>query len=388
MTVLVNGIGVRSGTITMPLVGAWHAAFSLDSDTGIDAGEIVTVEIGGGAILVGTARRGGVATEIAEVQVVGGAGGMSRDIEPRHYDNASARIIITDILAVAGETLSTSSDASLATLTLPKWSRVASSCGAALDAVLTAIGMTWRILDDGQVFVGTNAWTDLALADDVELLDESRATTRQCYADETLSARPGRTIDGVRAALVVHTVSPDAFRSDVWALRGDSREDADPIRAAFVGAVQRVMRRVDYHALYPARVVSQNPSTLAVDVQPDTDTIPPLSGVPVRTFAPEVQIKVLPGARVLVGFDTGDPRKPYAALWESGSLTSVSVGGETDAAALANLVLSRLNEFQTWATTHTHLYNPGPSAPVATATAVPVLAAPAPVASTKLLLGG
>ncbi len=386
MSVHVNGIGVRTGTITMPLVGAWHMSAVLDSDLGVSAGERVTVEIDGGAVLVGTVRRGGVATEIAEVQIVGGAGGMSNDIAPQHYSDPSARIVALDILAAAGETLSVTSDAALPTLTLPKWSRVASSCGAALDGLLVAIGMTWRVLDDGTVFIGTDTFAELVLPVETELIDEARSTARQIYADDTLAARPGRTINGVRAALVVHSISPDAFRTDVWPVREASRETSDPIRAAFTGAVQRIMRRVDYFALYPARVVSQSGSDLTLDVQPDRDTIPPMSKVPIRTFAPDIEIRLSPGARVLVGFEEGDPRKPYAALWQSGALTSIAIGGSTDAAALAALVLDRLTAIKTSFDLHTHS---GVTAGGGV-TGVPVapLPSPAPVASTKLLLDG
>src|SRR5690606_41518441 len=77
-------------------------------------------------------------------------------------------------------------------------------------------------------------------------------------------------------------------------------------------------------------------------------------------------LQVPAGERVLLGFDSGDPAKPYAALWHAGQVTSVRVGG-AEAVALAGLVSERLDALQQAFDNHTHLYSPGPSAPAPTA---------------------
>ena len=385
--ITIGGVPLQHGTLTMPRRGVWHLEGVIDDDSGFDPGTLANVEIEGGATLFGVVRRGGVALEISEVQIVGGAGGLSNEIPSAGYNSATARIIIQDILTACGESLATSSDAAITSTQLAQWSRARGAAGAALDDITNAIGMTWRVLDDGTVWVGVDAWTTQPLAADAEIVDSIVSLSQRVYADETLSLRPGRTVEGIRVEHVIHRIAPEAFRTDVFAPRESSSEDTSPLRAALASFITRVMRRTDYHALYPARVVSQGVDD-TIDVRMDDSKMPALSKVPIRTFAPEVVIKVTPGARVLIGFEAGDPRLPYASLWQSGAVVSVALAGNSDAAALAALVLARLTSIQSDFNSHTHLYSPGPSPAAATATPVPVMGAPAPVASSKLLLGG
>ncbi len=379
----VAGFDVQAGTLTMPLVGAWHFEGLVDADAGLEPGEFANIEIEGGATLFGVIRRGGVAFERAEIQVVGGAGGLSREVASAGYRNATARIVATDILTAVGEELSTTSDATVLGASLPFWGRQSMSAGAALDALVDALSASWRVLDDGTVWIGVDAYSAIVLPADAEVLAECRPIGQRTLVDETLSMRPGRTLDGVRIAHVVHRISPDGIRTDVYAPR-ETTPAGDPIRTALAAFVGRVMRRVDYHALYPARVVSQSGDD-SLDVQPDDARMPPLQRVPIRTFAPEISIKVQLGARVLVGFEAGDPKRPYAALWQSGALISVALAGSSDAAALAAKVLTELQAVRTWANTHTH--GGVTTGDGSTAIATP-MSAPQSVASTKLLLGG
>lgn len=74
---------------------------------------------------------------------------------------------------------------------------------------------------------------------------------------------------------------------------------------------------VDHLACYPAKVVSQSGQT--VDVECDDSRVGQLSRVPLQLGIPGGEVTVLAGARVLVGWHGGDPRKPYATTWESGA---------------------------------------------------------------------
>jgi hypothetical protein len=121
--------------------------------------------------------------------------------------------------------------------------------------------------------------------------------------------------------------------------------DFDRIKDALARFVREVMSDVDYHAMYPARVVSQSGQTL--DVLTDDARFGSLTGVPIRTFAPDVEITVQPNARVLIGFENGKPTAPYAAFWESGAIVSIAIAGDTDAAALAAKLDATINAFVT-----------------------------------------
>lgn len=127
----------------------------------------------------------------------------------------------------------------------------------------------------------------------------------------------------------------------------------DRLRAGLHALVQDALPRVDYLALYPAEVSSQA-SDGTLELVPDDERIPALSKVPLRHPFPGVTAKVSAGARVLLGFEEGDPDKPVALAWEMGSLTSLHLGGSsvdgsdvTDFVALASKVDALFNSLKT-----------------------------------------
>jgi hypothetical protein len=96
----------------------------------------------------------------------------------------------------------------------------------------------------------------------------------------------------------------------------------------FTDAIKRLLAAVlpdfDLYALHPATVLNAAPNE--VDVRFDNSRLPELTSVPVRAFAPEVQILVAAQTRVLVGFEGGDRNKPVALLWGAGNFTALSIG--------------------------------------------------------------
>ena len=95
--------------------------------------------------------------------------------------------------------------------------------------------------------------------------------------------------------------------------------------------IRRVTRRVDYCALYPARVLSQNADG-TLELAPESETLPPMGAVPYRTLA-GVSLTVPAGLRVLLGFEDADPARPVVLLWELGTVTRLAVNGATTRAA-------------------------------------------------------
>ncbi len=96
-----------------------------------------------------------------------------------------------------------------------------------------------------------------------------------------------------------------------------------------------VGRRLTFTAWYPARVVSQDAQGRLEVILDDSPLGKELgmSAVPIRHGVPGLTVEVPPGARVRVGFDAADPAQPFAALWDEGSVTSVSFAGGTRAVA-------------------------------------------------------
>lgn len=176
--------------------------------------------------------------------------------------------------------------------------------------------------------------------------------------------------------------------------------DLDRIKEPFARLVRWVMRDAVYQRLYPARVVGQAPGGGRLDLLPDDERIRGVGtqGVPIRHGLPGVSVEVPVGARVMLGFEEGNPAKPYAALWEGVTpFTLINVGdfhvetGGTSRAgngsqfvALANLVLNELNAIKTAYDTHVHTYNPGPLAAAPTLPPVSPLPPPGSVESSNL----
>jgi hypothetical protein len=101
-------------------------------------------------------------------------------------------------------------------------------------------------------------------------------------------------------------------------------------RNALERFVRWVMRDTVYHGLYAATVELQHDDG-SVDLLPDDDRVmgTGLSRVPIRHGLPGVTVKVVTGSRVLLGFVGADPRRPYASLWEPGTIQSISFHGGT-----------------------------------------------------------
>jgi hypothetical protein len=102
----------------------------------------------------------------------------------------------------------------------------------------------------------------------------------------------------------------------------------DRLKEALAAFVRSVTSRLDYLALYPCKVLSQNGDG-TLELKPDDDRLPGLSKIPVKLGLPGVEVKVTSGAKVLLGFEQGDPQKPVATLWEKDSLDTITVTAST-----------------------------------------------------------
>lgn len=126
---------------------------------------------------------------------------------------------------------------------------------------------------------------------------------------------------------------------------------ADRFKAALAELVERVMRRVDYFRLTPARVVRQASDGTLELIPDDGSGLPGLVGVPIRHGLPGVTgVSVASGARVRVGFEGGDPRLPYAALWDAGNVTRITINSGTRNAARAGDEVVPSEAMATWMT--------------------------------------
>jgi hypothetical protein len=104
---------------------------------------------------------------------------------------------------------------------------------------------------------------------------------------------------------------------------------------ALLGRSTESLARWDYLPLYPCTVDAQaGDGTL--DLRPDDVVISGsgLSGIPLKTGMPGWAVSAPSGTRVLLGFEGGDPARPYALQWEhTSSVTQLVFDGGTKAVA-------------------------------------------------------
>lgn len=140
---------------------------------------------------------------------------------------------------------------------------------------------------------------------------------------------------------------------------------ADRIKDSLTAFVKSVFSSLDFYAFYRAKVVSQSSDNLKLDLQPDDARFAGgLSGIPLRLGIPGATVTVTPGAYVFVGWDGGDPQKPFCMLWEDGAsvtaltfkATTVNVGDSAGVqpAVLGNSLATRLGALETAYAAHKH----------------------------------
>lgn len=319
---LANNVRVLSGRIQLPRVGAWIADLALDTeDTGPFLGAVTITAPAGDLELRGWAMRPRLVEGHVEVRIVGGRGGLAKNVTPRHYRNVTLQLALSDALGEGLETLSTSVAASIREQLLPAWTRRAQTVGGAIAMLAGFAGAGWRVLPDGTVWVGTETWSDVDV--DHDLLVETQEDLVE-IASDTIPASlvPGTTFRGARVSVVEHVIESQRVRTVVTFERAGASSDRRT--EAVFSIVNQAVARVDYFALYPARVVQQGVDG-TLELTPDDVRLPGMSGVPIWYGVPGVTATVPAGARVLISWAGGDPRLPHALLWEPGSTTSISI---------------------------------------------------------------
>ena len=349
MDLTLNGRPVLRASVLLPRVGVWVADVTVDTDEDLLGAQDLVVE---GVTLRGAVHRGGVAYGRWSGRLVGGAAGLPEAVPPVAQYTTTLGTALADVLREAGETLSaTSADLSRS---VTRWHRAAGTGAQAVGDVARAAGLSWRVLLDGTVWVGAETWATLTPTG-VELLDQRPEVGRYELGGDAaalLSILPGLTLslpgDGVsvRVGLVEHRLDAGAFRTVVTA--EPTEKPAGRFLDAFSRLVAALTRRVDYQALYPARVAAQRGDGTLDLIPDDAARVAPCTGVPIRTGLPGVAVTVPAGARVLLSFEAGDPARPVATLWEAATVTTLKVNGSTTKAARDGEAVNRSAALDAW----------------------------------------
>lgn len=305
--VLLAGIPVLAGDLILPRWGNWTAHLQLQDAP--PTGRVTLTWLG--TELQGYVLHGGEHEGRCAALVVGGAGGLGGEIAAAGYD-ATVRVqdLLQRIAADAGEEIAPLT----LTASVPAWARMRGTAGAALDELARVSGLVWRVQLDGKIWMGAETWPAATLEGVLQDLDP--ALPCAALAPDALSVLPGQTLEGRRVGTVVYTVDPGAHRARAW-FEDEGAQD-DPLRAGLYQIAREALRGVDYLALYPCKVVTQRGDG-TLDLEPESPRVPPLTSVRPRVPCHGAKLTVPAGARLLLGFDGGDPSRPYAALWEQGS---------------------------------------------------------------------
>jgi len=216
-----GGADIIDGNLHLLSRGAWSGVLKLDTATA-PTGK-VTVSFQGGLSLSGYVFAGGVAYDVVHVQVVGGAGGLTKTLRPAAYQNAQLRDPLAAIMSQSGESQSSTIDATVLAVQLPYWTIVASTTARALDelcgAAASALGkaITWRVLGDGTIWLGSETWPSKSMPNGSDLLDAFPAGGRFVIGADTPWLLPGVALSGVgNVGAVDHFFDSHEVRSWAW----------------------------------------------------------------------------------------------------------------------------------------------------------------------------
>ncbi len=331
----VNDVNVLSGAITASLTGVWIADLVIDQPdgTGFDAGTSVTIKAEDGYELKGTVDpdRTGDFLEAVHVRILGGAGGMSKNVSKKAYNSpgATMRDVLNGIAADAGETLSSDIDSSLLSTDLSAWNTFEVGASQALVSLLKVVAPNadWRIQADGKLWCGDETWP--SSSPDYEVLNHDPALAIYTLGVASPSIMPGVDVDGVgKVARVEHSIDANRIRTHIWT---DMPNSERGMYEAIASIVRQEIAGIDYFTLYDAKIVSQSSDGTTVDLQPGDMRLPGMSKVPLRNGVAATVCKVSPGTFVRIGWDRGNPSMPYACLWQGGeTLSSMAIGSNTD----------------------------------------------------------
>jgi len=313
MAATLNGKDILSVSIQEPRIGVWNAVVDVDSDEAISGTVKIAID---GVEWTGTVAKGDLHAGRFHAQVVGGAGKLATVLDAKFYQGMPLSVVIDDLMLGTGEKLSSTSTADLRSHTVSRWTRPQSKASASLKQVADEMVLSWRVLRDGTIWLGTESWASVSPTFDE--IDRVPGRDSLTIAPDAPSVLPGCTFSDRKVSRVTTYIKDDGLRQDILfeSDSGGSRVSED--MAAFVETL--VGNRIDYSRWYPAKVLKQAGDG-SLELLPDAAKLrgTGLTRVPIRHGIPGVHVTVPAGGKVLLFFESGDPKLPAAALWPDGS---------------------------------------------------------------------
>lgn len=330
---------VSSGDLYLPYRGNWTSH--------LDFADVITPPTGRvtlsfhGLSLTGYVLRSGESEGQVSAIVVGGYGGLWKQIQAKYYDHQLAlRLPLQEIVSATGERLSPTSTASVLSRTLNCWPRRQDLAGTLLDTLASSADALWRVLPDGSIFFGTDTWSSSAYTEDKDYTVLARWpewSMVELAPLTRLGVLPGQTLNGARVGRIHLEDDGESYTARIWHLGADGAAD-DPVVAGLRGLIKEELGGLPYLPAGQGKVVQQRADG-SLDVQMDDRRLPPLTSVPYLVPVPGAKLTVQPGSQVQVCFAGGDPMAPQAMLYGAGQGTK-AIGIDGDQVNAGTLVLT------------------------------------------------
>lgn len=341
MISIVDATGARheglACEITMPLRGNWIARATIGIDTPPVAGQC-TIEIerdgepGVVDTFVGTLRYGSTWQGRADLVIVGGGGGLIAAVSPRHYavktGTIDASLIVGDVVAAAGEELST--DVDLEGLELGQWTRAEVTPAVTLGLVADAFALGWRVKADGTVWIGAETWPTADPADYAFEGGQDPDARTIDVAPNRATLAPGMTVLGQQIVRVTYTIGA-GLRARL--LYGDDD------RSELAAVVKSLIPPDVYASTCGATVVSQNTDD-TLDVNVDDIRLPALRRIKFRSGIIGSRVLLAPGSRVRVGFESSSPSGAFAFAPDCDPTASRGIARTGDVVVIGTISIS------------------------------------------------
>jgi hypothetical protein len=218
-----NGLPVISAVVTEPIRGRWSAHVAVQTDSFTDDKATLSIVRTGNAL-----QMSGVVVKSSSDAffgsfvgtLLGGQGNPAAIVTPRYYRSCTVNTVLSDLVADAGESLSsTCSPAALAT-TLDVWATLGIGFGAAVELLAAKVGggCTWRFLRDGTLFFGVPDWQPYDMSK-AAVSFRSPLERMVCIAlveDGGVLPGPGQTFEGRRITYAEHRLSTFELRSQLY----------------------------------------------------------------------------------------------------------------------------------------------------------------------------
>jgi len=214
---LADGTPLLRANIRLPRVGVWHGNVEILTATKLSGK--VTLVSSAGLSLTGTIKEAEVVRDVLQARIVGGAAGMPTETGPKFYESMTFGHALRELLGEVGETLSPTSDATATGTALARWVRMAGSASDQLDQIVRKLGVDWRVLPDGTVWVGKDTFPTIQTsgpgAPEFTLIDERGDRAFYMLGVEDAWLVPGVTFLDKKIGYVVHLID-DRARTEAY----------------------------------------------------------------------------------------------------------------------------------------------------------------------------